>query len=130
MQPMFSAAQAAAPEDEPPGVRSSFQGLRVIPLRGESPSPFQPNSGMQVLPRNTAPASRSRATAGASSSAGALDVRAEPLNQVQPFTAMLSFTVAGTPSSGPHGSPAAQRASEARAIAIVSASFPPQNALM
>ena len=57
-------AHAAAPPDEPPGVRSVFQGLRVMPVSGEWQAPIQPNSGSVVLPRMTAPPSRSRATAG------------------------------------------------------------------
>src|SRR5215467_14399782 len=52
----------------PPGLRSTFHGLRVTPLNGESVTPFQPNSGVVVLPKNTAPAARSRAGTGASSS--------------------------------------------------------------
>src|SRR5690606_36857571 len=50
---------ATAPPDEPPGVQSSRQGLRVIPVSAESVEPRQPNSGVVVLPSNTAPASRS-----------------------------------------------------------------------
>ena len=33
--PRLSSAAAAAPPDEPPGVRSSFHGLRVMPVSGE-----------------------------------------------------------------------------------------------
>src|SRR5215510_16229575 len=65
--PMPVAAATAAPALLPPGVRCRFQGLRVIPVRGLSPIAFQPNSGVVVLPRMTAPASRNRATAGLSS---------------------------------------------------------------
>ena len=68
--PRLSSAAQAAPPDEPPGVRSSFHGLRVMPVSGEWQAPIQPNSGSVVLPRMTAPASRSRATAGASSFIG------------------------------------------------------------
>ena len=49
------------------GVRARFHGLRVIPVSGLSPIAFQPNSGVVVLPSITAPASRNRAIAGASS---------------------------------------------------------------
>jgi hypothetical protein len=66
--PMPVAAATAAPPLEPPGVVCSFQGLRVMPVRGLSVTPFQPNSGVVVRPSSTAPCSRSRATAGASSS--------------------------------------------------------------
>ena len=48
----------------PPGVRSRFHGLRVTPVSGELVNGFQPNSGVVVLPKNTAPAARSRAVDG------------------------------------------------------------------
>src|SRR3954454_13796771 len=51
----------------PPGVRSRSHGLRLTPVSGESVAPFQPNSGVVVLPKNNAPAARSRAGTGASS---------------------------------------------------------------
>ena len=63
---------ADEPPDEPPGVFALFQGLRVMPVSGLSVEPFQPNSGVVVLPMRTAPASRSRATDGASSVHGPL----------------------------------------------------------
>src|SRR6185436_5680550 len=66
--PMPAATAAAVPPDEPPEVLAGFQGLRVMPLRGELVSPLQPNSGVQVLPKITAPASRRRAVTGASTS--------------------------------------------------------------
>ncbi len=70
---MPAAQAAAAPALLPPGVRSRFHGLRVMPVSGQSPIAFQPNSGVVVLPRITAPASRSRATAGPSSASPAPD---------------------------------------------------------
>ena len=66
--PMPAATHAAAPPLDPPGLMRRFHGLRVTPKSGPSVSAFQPNSGVVVLPRITAPASRSRATQGASSS--------------------------------------------------------------
>src|SRR3546814_15054743 len=63
----ISAKAAAEPPLEPPGVRSKFQGLRVMPYFGLSVTAFQPNSGVVVLPRKMAPLSRARATAGESS---------------------------------------------------------------
>src|SRR5580765_3268994 len=65
-----AASAADDPPEEPPGVFALFHGLRVMPVSGLSVEPFQPNSGVVVLPMNTAPASRSRATTGASSSQG------------------------------------------------------------
>ena len=37
-----AASAADEPPDEPPGVLSRFQGLRVMPVKGESVTPFQP----------------------------------------------------------------------------------------
>src|SRR5918994_1429757 len=65
-----AATAAAVPPDEPPGVRDGSHGLRVIPVNGELVSPLHPNSGVVVLPTRTAPASRRRATDGASTSHG------------------------------------------------------------
>src|SRR5215813_10085327 len=65
--PRPAATAAPAPPDEPPGVRSSFHGLRVIPFRGESVTALWPYSGLVFWANTSAPASRSRATAGASS---------------------------------------------------------------
>ena len=62
-----------------------------------------------------APASRSRAAGGASALAGVMSLAAVPTGVGSPRVAILSLTVTGTPSSGPIGSPFAQRASEARA---------------
>src|SRR4051795_6538964 len=57
------ATAAADPLDDPPGVRSTFQGLRVT---GGS---IQANCVVTVLPRMTAPAARRLATIPASRSA-------------------------------------------------------------
>ncbi len=70
MTPMPKAAATAAPPLLPPGVLVVSQGLTVTPVSGLSVTPFQPNSGVVVLPRNTAPCSRMRATAALSSSQG------------------------------------------------------------
>ena len=70
-----------------------------MPVSGEWQAPIQPNSGSVVLPRMTAPSSRRRATAGASSGIGLSSVVAEPLRQAKPLAHTLSFTVAGTPST-------------------------------
>ena len=110
--PRLSNAAQAAPPDEPPGVRSSFHGLRVMPVSGEWQAPIQPNSGSVVLPRMTAPASRSRATAGASSFIGVSGVVRDPRRDGNPLSQTLSFTVAPMPSARPIGSPLCQRASD------------------
>src|SRR5208337_1039952 len=57
---MPQATAAAEPLDEPPGVRSMFQGLRVT---GGS---IQAKGVVTVLPRMIAPAARKRATTAAS----------------------------------------------------------------
>ena len=59
---MKSATAAADPLEEPPGVRERSRGLRVGP--GEKTA----NSVVTVLPRITAPASRSARTQAASRS--------------------------------------------------------------
>src|SRR5688572_4617023 len=114
---MPAAAAADAPPEEPPGVRLSSQGLRVIPVSGLSVTPFQPNSGVAVLPSSTAPDSFRRATEGASSGAGSAVVVFEPRRVGQPLASTRSLTLVGTPSTGPSGAPFIHRASEALAAA-------------
>ena len=126
--PRPAATAAAVPPEEPPGVRDGSHGLRVIPVRGEFVSALHPNSGVVVLPNITAPASRSRATDGASSSHGWSGLTERlPRSVGHPLVQWMSLIVVGTPSRSPTGDPsarcAAQRASLARAAAIpVSAS--------
>src|SRR4051812_7787089 len=68
---MIPAATAAAvPPEEPPGVRSTFHGLRVTPKIFGLVKDSVPNSGAAVLPTGTAPAARSRATCTESSATG------------------------------------------------------------
>src|SRR5262247_20768 len=61
-----AAAATAAPALDPPDVMPGFQGLRVMPVSGQSPIAFQPNSDVVVLPTMTPPAFFSRRTYGAS----------------------------------------------------------------
>jgi hypothetical protein len=65
--PSPAAAAAEAPPLEPPGVRSRFHGLRVIPKSGLCVAPIHPMVGVFVLPSMMPPAAFSRATIGASS---------------------------------------------------------------
>src|SRR3954469_150995 len=117
--PMPAATAAAAPPEEPPGVFAGFHGLRVMPVSGLSVTPFQPNSGVVVLPRSTAPCSRNLAVTGASSFHGPLGSTVfEPRRVGQPLVRMMSLIEVGTPSSSPFGCPAAQRASDAFASSI------------
>src|SRR5437764_7557582 len=89
---------AALPPLLPPGVRSRFHGLRVMPVNGESVAPFQPNSGVVVLPKKTAPAARSRADDGASSAQGWFgSIVREPNSRGQPRVSWVSLIATGTP---------------------------------
>ncbi len=103
--------------------------LRVIPVSGLSPTAIQPNSGVVVLPRMTAPASLSRATAGESSVSGAFSVKCEPRLVGNPRSSIKSLIVAGTPSTGDSGCPARQRPSDSRAAARATSRSTTQNAL-
>ena len=55
---MPAATAAAAPPEEPPGVRSGSQGLRVGPKASGSVTGSRPNSGVLVLPKITRPPRR------------------------------------------------------------------------
>ena len=81
-----------------------------MPCSGLSPGVFQPNSVVVVLPNITAPAAFSPTTIGASSCIGVGSVVRLPRRVGKPATSTKSFTVVGTPSSGPIGRPARQRA--------------------
>ncbi len=65
-----AATAAAEPPDEPPGVCSLLQGLRVTPKAGPSVKAHCPSSQELVLPTTTAPAARSLRTASLSAVAG------------------------------------------------------------
>ncbi len=128
--PSPAAIEAHAPPEDPPGVVSSRQGLRVIPVSGESVLPRHPNSGVVVLPNSTAPASLNLAVAGASSFQGpAGSTVSDPRSVGQPRVRMRSLIDAATPSSAPQGEPACQRASLARAAASADSPSTRQNAL-
>src|SRR5258708_31245594 len=73
-----------------------------MPVNGLSPIAFHPNSGVVVLPRSTAPCSRSLAVAGESSFQGpAVELSRDPLRVGHPFVRTTSLIVAGTPSTRP-----------------------------
>ena len=125
-----AASAAELPPLEPPGVMRGSHGLRVTPVSALSVTPFQPSSGVVVLPGSTAPERRSEATTGASSSHGpAGSIAVEPRSVGQPWVTSRSLTPTGTPSSGPAGSPRAQRASDARAPVSAASASTRQNAL-
>src|SRR6266403_2392618 len=85
---------------------------------------------MVVLEKITAPASRNRAAGGASVAAGKSLVVAAPSGIGTPLVAMLSLIVAGTPSSGPIGSPFCQRSVDAFAVARAPSGLNAYSALM
>ena len=60
------ATAAAAPPDEPPGVRAVSHGFRQAPFRSDSVTAVIPNSGVFDLPTTTKPASFIRRTTAAS----------------------------------------------------------------
>src|SRR4029450_10435535 len=60
------ATAAAEPPDDPPGVRGGAHGLLVVPKIGLKVCQSPARVGVLVLPKITAPASRSRRTASAS----------------------------------------------------------------
>jgi hypothetical protein len=100
--PIPALTAAADPPLDPPGVSAGFHGLRVMPVSGESVTAFHPNSGVVVFPRTTAPSSRNRATAGASSrSERCGSTVREPTNVGHSLVMIASFTVIGTPSMMP-----------------------------
>src|SRR6202040_2542491 len=100
-----AATAAAAPPDEPPGVRRRSHGLAVRPNSGASVKHLWPNSGVVVLPTRIAPAAFSRATA-VESAAGTLSASAtEPKVVRTPAVLTRSLTANGTPCSGGSGAP-------------------------
>src|ERR1700761_4437426 len=114
--PNPAAPAAPAPDDDPPVVYAGFHGLRVMPCNGQSPGDFQPYSVVVVLPRTTAPAAFSPTTLGASSGTGAGSEVRLPRRVGKPARSTRSFTVQGTPSSGPRGRPTRQRISLSPAV--------------
>src|SRR5262245_28840330 len=104
---MWSATAAADPPEEPPGVRATSCGLRVLPGWRLA------NSVVTVLPRRMPPALRVSATQAASRPARRprwIDV---PHSVGRSDVSMMSLTPNGTPASGPC-TPARSRA---RAVA-------------
>ena len=114
--PVSPAASAAAdPPDEPPAPRVTSHGLFVVPYTALYDWKSARDIGTLVLPKITAPAARSRATATASWPA-MLSANAGKPNVVGcPGMLKLSLTVIGTPCSGPTLPPLASARSAARA---------------
>ena len=92
-------------------------GVAAVPL---SVCQRNAKSGRFVRAKGMAPASRSRATIGASVEAICPARAATPQVVAEPATSMFSLTVNGTPASGPSGPPAATARSTAAAAARAS----------
>ena len=94
------ATAAAVPPDDPPGVRSRFQGLRVVPCNSVEVQLMPPNSGAAVCAASTAPVARRRDNDVSSWS----DTRSRKMTEASvcghPSTFSSSFTPKGTPPKG------------------------------
>ncbi len=112
---MPDASAAASPPLDPPAVRSASQGLRVRPCRLDTVWTRKPMSGRLVRPMAIAPAAFMRSTTGASTGAMTSASAGRPLVVGVPARSMFSFTVNGTPWSGPSASPAETARSAATA---------------
>ena len=100
-----AARAAAEPPEEPPGVRSWFHGFTVLPYTGLTVSQSASSVGTFDLPNTLPPARRKRSTASASLAAGVLQYSARPQVVGSPATSKDSFTVSGSPASGPRLAP-------------------------
>ena len=103
---MPAATLAAAPALEPPGVLSVFHGLRVMPVRGQSPTALHPSSLVVVLPIMEPPWALIRSTGGASIGATLSAKAREPRLSCTPLTGRTSLTESGRPERSPASSPA------------------------
>ena len=109
------ASALASPPLEPPAVTSGRHGLRVSPRSDESVCTRRPKSGRLVRANGIAPAARMRSTIGASTGAVASASAGTPWVVGHPATSMFSFTVIGTPCSGPSCAPSTTARSAASA---------------
>src|SRR2546425_7251806 len=100
MGPSPAAVAAPAPALDPPVVVSLFQGLRVMPVSGQSPSPFQPNSGVVVLPSMTPPACLRRRTTGGPPSGTPRPQKDHPDNRPTPRVRGRALMGKGRPRRG------------------------------
>ena len=129
--PMASGAYPAAsaapdPDDDPPALRSSAHGLPVRPRTPDQPlvecdERRLAHSERLVEPRTTRPASRIRATSGASRSTVRPCSARDPAVAGSPTASTLSFTRTGTPCSGERTVPEARSASRRSACSSASA---------
>src|SRR5215217_5089331 len=96
-----AATCAAAPPLEPPGVRSRFHGLRQAPLRMDSVTAVDPNSGVFDLPTTTNPAAFRRRTSAASACGTFRASGRDEYVVGTPATSVRSLIASGTPRNGP-----------------------------
>src|SRR5262249_18071282 len=127
--PRPAAAAAAAPALEPPVVIAVFHGLHVMPVRGLSPSAFQPNSGLAVLPSMTPPPASRRGRDGASWAGTRVARMGEPDIVRTAGVNARSLIENGIPWSGPSGWWRMPAASASRARASAASAVSVQNAL-
>ncbi len=118
-----AAIAADSPPDDPPGVRSRFQGLLVRPVTRLSVSVQAENSGMLVFARGMPPAALNRVTAVASLSGTYVSKSFEPRLVGTPAVSNASLIEKGTPCSGPRTAPRATAASAASAAFSAAASI-------
>jgi hypothetical protein len=110
-----AAIAADSPPEDPPGVRSRFQGLLVRPVTRLSVSVHPENSGRLVLASAIAPAALNRATAVASVSGRKPANNLVPRWVGMPAVSRESLMVNGTPCRGPSSAPAPTASSAASA---------------
>src|SRR5690242_16248648 len=97
-----AASAALEPPLEPPGLRSKFQGLWVLPNTRFDVYRIQRNSGVFVLPIGIAPAARRRAACTPSAVAGDAAANSfEPYVVGMPAQSARSLIRKGMPASGP-----------------------------
>ena len=100
-----AARAAALPFDEPPGAWLGLRGLRTV-AKTSFPSMAAPSPSLTVvLPTMVAPASKSRVTAVASTSAMTPSRWREPFSIGRPATEIVSLMPARMPASGPSAAP-------------------------
>src|SRR3989440_3551591 len=112
-----AATADADPPEDPPGVRSGLQGLRVIPVASLAVHGKMVSSGTFVIPIGIAPAARSRRTTSASATSGGPCVL-EPRVVGCPATGVSPLIAMGTPASGPSASTASAAASASSGIVV------------
>src|SRR5258708_10081564 len=120
---MPAAVAAAAPPEEPPGVRRGPHGLRGPPYGGLSAAPLHASPEQLVIPTRTAPALRILSPHHASRGATKSLNRREPCDPRQPAAQRLSFRVYGTPASGRNSREATRRSTSSASAKERSASI-------